>query len=67
MFRESDLLVIIKTDTLGYFDFDLDKCISRVQTLNPNIEIFPVSAKTGDGMAALEACLRKKLASWREG
>ncbi len=67
MFRESDLLVITKTDTLGYFDFDLDKCISRVRALNPIIEIFPVSAKTGDGMAALEACLRKKLASWREG
>ena len=67
MFRESDLLVITKTDTLGYFDFDLDKCISRVRALNPKIEIFPVSAKTGDGMAALEACLRKKLASWREG
>ena len=49
MFRESDCLVISKMDVMDYFDFDLDKCIARARALNPNIEIFPLSSKTGDG------------------
>ncbi len=59
MFQKSDALVITKMDALGYFNFDLDKCVKRVKKLNPSIEIFPVSAKTGQGMAALEAWLRE--------
>ena len=58
MFQKSDALVITKTDALGYFNFDLEKCRERVLKLNPDIQIFPVSAKTGEGMEALEAWLR---------
>ena len=65
MFAESDALAITKTDALPYFDFDMDKCIERVKKLNPTIEIFPVSAKTGEGMAALEGWLKAALAQWR--
>ena len=54
MFRESQVLVITKTDALPYFTFDLEKCRKRALTLNPNIKIFPVSAKTGEGMEDLE-------------
>ena len=66
MFQESDILVITKMDTIGYFDFDLQRCIDRVSRLNPTIDVFPVSAKTGEGMAALEARLRLALADWRK-
>ncbi len=65
MFQESDALVITKTDTLEYFDFDLDVCLARVKRLNPDIAVFPVSAKTGDGMDALEAWLKERLRRWR--
>lgn len=65
MFQESDALVITKTDTLEYFDFDLDVCLARVKRLNPDIAVFPVSAKTGDGMDALEAWLIERLRLWR--
>ena len=61
MFRESDALVITKTDALGYFDFDMGKCAERARKLNPAIEIFPVSAKTGEGINKLENYLRGKL------
>ena len=54
MFQKSDILVITKTDACAYFTFDMEKCIERVKRLNPGIEIFPVSAKTGEGMQALE-------------
>ena len=65
MFAESDALAITKTDALPYFDFDMDKCIERVKKLNPDIAIFPVSAKTGEGMAALENWLKSALNQWR--
>ncbi|MBR6376422.1 MAG: hydrogenase nickel incorporation protein HypB [Oscillospiraceae bacterium] len=58
MFQKSDALAITKTDALPYFNFDLDRCVERVKKLNPDIQIFPVSAKTGEGMEALEAWLR---------
>ena len=65
MFSESDALAVTKIDALPYFDFDMDKCIERVKKLNPAIEIFPVSAKTGEGMEALEGWIMKALNKWR--
>jgi len=58
MFSMCDALVITKMDTLSYFTFDLDKCKDHVVKLNPDAKIFPVSAKTGEGMAELESYLR---------
>ena len=57
MFEKSNVLVITKTDALQYFDFSMDKAFERVRRLNPEIKIFPVSAKTGEGMDALEEWL----------
>ncbi len=61
MFRESDALVITKIDALPFFTFDMEKCIERVKKLNPEIRIFPVSAKTGEGMEAVEAWMVEAL------
>ncbi|MBR5409715.1 MAG: hydrogenase nickel incorporation protein HypB [Clostridia bacterium] len=58
MFQKSGALVITKTDALPYFTFDLDRCVERAKKLNPAVNVFPVSAKTGEGMEALEAYLR---------
>ena len=65
MFQESDALVLTKVDALPYFDFDMDKCVERVKRLNPAIHIFPVSAKTGEGMDAFEDYLRAEVANWK--
>ena len=65
MFSESDALAVTKIDALPYFDFDLEKCKERVKKLNPGIEIFPVSAKTGEGMEALEGWIKGALDEWR--
>ena len=65
MFETSDALVVSKTDALPYFDFDMEKLRERVRRLNPKIEIFPVSAKTGEGMEALEAWLLKETKEWK--
>ncbi len=61
MFSMADALLITKTDAAEYFNFDMDLCKERVRKLNPDIEIFPVSAETGDGMEAWENWLRGNL------
>ncbi|MBO4419716.1 MAG: hydrogenase nickel incorporation protein HypB [Oscillospiraceae bacterium] len=66
MFRESDALVITKTDTADYFHFDYSKCEERVRAIHPEIKIFSVSAKTGEGMDILENWLRNSLMEWRQ-
>ena len=66
MFETSDALVVSKTDALPYFDFDMEKLYERARRLNPAIEIFPVSAKTGEGMEAFEEWLKKETAAWQE-
>ena len=65
MFEKSDALVISKTDALPFFDFDMEKCCQRARALNPGIRIFPVSAKTGEGMEAWEDWLLKETADWK--
>ena len=66
MFEKSDALIITKTDAMPYFDFDMEKVKERVLRLNPDIRIFPVSAKTGEGMEALETWLCGEAAALRE-
>lgn len=66
MFSQSDALVISKTDALPYFDFDVETCAARARRLNPGIRVFPLSARSGEGMDALETWLRGRLAAWRE-
>lgn len=67
MFEESDVLVISKIDALPYFDFDMNKCRERALYLNKDIRIFPVSAKTGQGMEKLENWLKQEVHLWKEG
>lgn len=66
MFRESDGLVLSKIDALSYFDFDINKFTERVRFLNPEIKIFPLSAKTGEGMENLEEWLKEKVTEWKK-
>ena len=64
MFQVCQALVINKIDVLPYFDFDMDKVVSYAKMRNPAIEIFPVSAKTGEGFDAWENWLRQQTAAW---
>src|SRR6185312_8939883 len=52
MFAAAGLVVINKTDLLRYVDFDLDVCGSYARSINPDVEIMPMSATTGDGVGA---------------
>ncbi|MFA6796684.1 MAG: hydrogenase nickel incorporation protein HypB [Bacilli bacterium] len=50
MFKVADVLLINKIDTLSIFDFDVEAVYKRAKNLNPNIQIFQISAKTGEGI-----------------
>ena len=65
MFSVSDALLITKTDVLPYFDFDMEACISRAKKLNPQIQVFAVSSKTGEGMEAWEEWLTRAVEQWK--
>jgi hydrogenase nickel incorporation protein HypB len=57
MFSEADVVLVNKVDLLPYLDFNLDAFGKVVTGLNPKVKIFPVSCKTGEGLAAWFAWL----------
>lgn len=65
IFTVCDALLINKTDVLPYFDFDMDKVVEYAHRRNPKLEIFPVSAKTGEGMDAWCDWLRRQVRAWQ--
>ncbi len=49
MFTVCDVLLVNKIDYLALSEFDVRALEQRVRNLNPDIEIFQLSAKTGQG------------------
>ena len=66
IFQVCDVLIINKTDVLPYFDFDMEKVAEYAHMRNPKLKIFPVSAKTGEGVDAWCQWLRDEVATWTE-
>jgi len=60
-FKTSQVFVITKKDLLPYFDFDPQKVKEEALSLNPNLEVLEVSAKTGEGIEEWIELLKKKL------
>jgi hydrogenase nickel incorporation protein HypB len=65
MFSVCDVVVINKMDYIDLSDFDLKAFTERVRTLNPQVKIFQVSCKTGDGIDAWIDWLRGEIAAFR--
>ena len=61
MFHESEVLLINKIDLLPYVDCSLEKIKDESLKLNPNLTIFEVSCKTGDGLEDWTNWLKKKV------
>jgi len=61
MFTESNALILNKIDLLPYTDFDMDELTKTVTAMNPAIKIFPVSAKTGEGLDTLVGWLEGQI------
>ncbi len=52
MFQDADAVVLNKLDLLPYIDFDLEAYRRLLLALNPDVLVFPLSCKTGEGVAA---------------
>lgn len=66
MFQVCDAVILNKIDVLPYFDFDMDKCRKYIHMRNPKAKIFPISAKTGEGVADLAQWLKEEVANWKQ-
>ena len=50
MFRASQIMLLNKIDLLPYVNFDLELCLDYARQVNPQLQIFQVSATTGAGL-----------------
>lgn len=64
MFQVAHALIINKIDVLPYFDFDIDKVKKYALMRNPNLKIFLISAKTGEGMDEVSSWLEEEVKEW---
>jgi hydrogenase nickel incorporation protein HypB len=60
MFSICDAIIVNKVDYLAGSDFNMKAFYERVRTLNPRVEVFEVSCKTGEGLPVWHAWLAGK-------
>lgn len=66
MFTISDVVLINKIDTKSVFDFDDEAVVERIHKLNPNAQVFFISAKTGEGVDAWCDWLKAQVKEWNK-
>lgn len=67
MFQVCDAVLINKIDVLPYFDFDMELVEKYIHMRNPNAVIFPICAKTGEGIDAWVSWLKDKTEACKAG
>lgn len=65
MFQVCGAVLINKIDVAPYFDFDFEKCTEYIRMRNPKAVIFPISAKTGEGIEAVADWLKEEVKNWK--
>ncbi len=65
MFQVCDAVLINKIDVAPYFDFDFEKCTEYIRMRNSKAVIFPMSAKTGEGIGAVADWLKEEVKNWK--
>ena len=66
IFQVCDALIINKIDVMPYFDFDMDKVKEFAHMRNPKLKIFPISAKTGEGVEEWCEWLSSQVQQWKK-
>lgn len=65
IFNSADVAVVTKTDLADAVEFNWEAAQQAVQSVRPGMQIFRLSAKTGEGMAEFQTFLSQKLAEHR--
>ncbi|MFP4387788.1 MAG: hydrogenase accessory protein HypB, partial [Desulfococcaceae bacterium] len=50
MFRACDATILSKTDLLPHLDFDLDQALAYIDQVHPDMPVFTLSSRSGEGM-----------------
>lgn len=66
VFQQAKACVLTKLDLLPYTDFDLDGVLKEIAQINPALKVFPLSARTGEGMGAWYEWLMSQAHAHRE-
>jgi hydrogenase nickel incorporation protein HypB len=61
MFRVAEVMIINKTDLLPYVDFSLAQVRKNAGQINPGLQIFETSCKTGEGLESWINWIRSQL------
>src|SRR4051812_23546944 len=61
MFAAAGLVLINKIDLIPYVTFDLETCAGFARSVNPGVEILPVSATSGAGLEAWYDWIRTQI------
>jgi len=61
VFRAASALVLTKADLLPHLDVDPARFVENARQVNPHIQVFPVSATRGDGIAEWCGWLRRQM------
>ena len=67
IFKESQVMILNKIDLLPHVDFDREKARRTARALNPGLEIFEVSCRTGEGLPQWFDWLAGRTQAVREG
>jgi hydrogenase nickel incorporation protein HypB len=62
MFAAADLMLLNKSDLPPHHHFDVAACIAAELRVNSRLQILPVSARTGEGLAAFYAWIEARAA-----
>lgn len=65
MFSIVDVVLINKIDAIANFDFNFDKFKERINKINSNIKVIPISAKTGEGIDEWVEWIRTEVKGWK--
>jgi hydrogenase nickel incorporation protein HypB len=61
MFSESDVLIVNKIDLIPHTDFEIDTLEETVRHMNPDVKIFRISCRTGEGVAGWTDWLKARV------
>ena len=65
IFKASRVMILNKIDLLAHVDFDVETAIANAKAVSPDIVVFRVSARTGEGLTAWYDWVRQEAATVR--
>jgi hydrogenase nickel incorporation protein HypB len=62
-FRAAKVVLLTKIDLMPYLSFDMERCLGFIKKVNPQMKVFLLSSKSGEGFSAWYEWLSLQLAS----